>query len=357
MDKPSASRSSGWRFLFVCRKETALLVTLLILSSLSLNAQDEKDLPLTVPRNHFSNAIHLTEQQQKAGGVSIRSLESSNAQAQLLAYGKVLDVHALLDFRARYRSAEAEIQMTATALELARKNRLRLSTLHREDIIAGRELAQADAQYQTDQARHEIAQRLLREIRQQAQQSWGDELTHLALDGHSPLFEDWVSRKKVLLLITLPDGHSLPKIDRSLWIALDQTGAQKLQAEWIAAAPKTDELVQGETYFFHAPADRLRIGMRVNAWVPLAGETWTGVLVPRSAIVWWGGRPWVYRQVAANTLIRSEITEYREYAGAWLVSRGVVPGDQIVVIGGQMLLSEEFRGQIPEEDRSSEDDR
>jgi hypothetical protein len=34
----------------------------------------------------------------------------------------------------------------------------------------------------------------------------------------------------------------------------------------------------------------------------------------------------------------------------YFVSEGLKPDEELVIIGGQMLLSEEMRGQIPDED-------
>jgi hypothetical protein len=357
MDQPASTpkrcKRGKYPALFLTALPIVPLIALLTFPPISFADADDDDepTPQLAPRQAESPeaAVRLTERQQQAAGLAIRALEPLSIRPEAVAYGKVLDLQPLLELRTRYRAALAEAEIAAASLDLARKNRLRAATLHREDIIAGRELAQVEAQYRTDQARDDSAHRLLREIRQQAQQGWGNELMRLALDGDAPLFEELVNRRRVLLLITLPAGYPPPERDAILFVARDhdRTGARR--ADPIAAAPLTDDLVQGETFFFHAAADRLRAGMRVSAWAPLAGETRNGVAVPLSAVVWQDGKPWVYRQTDATGFVRAEIAEYREYGGAWFVSRGLAPGDRIVVTGGQTLLSEELRRQIPDE--------
>jgi len=304
-----------------------------------------------IPRDSGRAAIvRLSAERQKAGGVTVETLNIFTLQPEIAAFGKIVDIQPLLALHVRYQAAATEAEIAGAAVELAQKNRNRLTTLHREDIVAGRDLAQAEAQFQAERAKLEAARRLMREIRHEARQSWGDPLTRLAFDGESRLFQEFLARSRVLLLIALPNGQSLPPDRRSLFVARDSDRSAAREAEFISPAPKTDDLVQGETYFFHAPSDRLRAGMRVNAWLPVAGEPLPGVAIPPSALVWHAGKPWVYRQADAETFIRTEVAAYREHGHAWFVDQGFSAGDRIVVTGGQMLLSEEFRGDIPDED-------
>ncbi|WP_434101604.1 efflux RND transporter periplasmic adaptor subunit [Methylocaldum gracile] len=318
------------------------------------DAKARSDRPASIqksePESRRAAAVRMTAEQQKASGLTVEVLNALTFHPEIMAYGKVVDIQPLLALHVRYQTAGTEAEIANAAVELAQKNRNRLTTLHREDIVASRDLAQAEAQYQADRAKLEAARRLMREIRHEARQAWGDELTRIAFDGESRLFQDFLSRSRVLLLIALPSGQSLPPDKRSLFVARENDRSAAHRAELISPAPKTDDLVQGETYFFHAPSDRLRAGMRVNAWLPASGEPLTGVAIPPSAIVWHAGKPWAYRQSDDRTFIRTEITVYREHTDFWFVDHGFAAGDKIVVTGGQLLLSEEFRGNIPDED-------
>jgi hypothetical protein len=184
----------------------------------------------------------------------------------------VLDIQPLLDLRARLRTATADVAIASAALHLAEKNRARIQALHDADIIAGRELSQVEAQWQSDRTREEAARRHVEEIHREARHLWGDKLAHLALDGHAELLDGLANHRRVLLQITLPSGVSLPGQGAPLLVARDFDRAKAIRAELISAAPRTDELVQGETWFFHAAGEHLRAGMRVNAGCPAAAS-------------------------------------------------------------------------------------
>lgn len=294
--------------------------------------------------------VRLAPSQQQAGGLILEPLRALAFQPEGAAYGKVLDIQPLLMLRTRYRAARAEAGVAAAALDLAEKNRARLRALHRAEIVAGREWIQAEAQWRSDRARTEAAQRLPEEIRQEAEHAFGSPLAHLALDGEASLFDDLAAHRRFLIRVTLPAGKSWPSSPGPVFVAAGDGRSRATRAEPISPAPGTDEWLQGETWFFQAAGGHLRSGMRVDAWVPLGGQKLDGVAIPLSAVVWHAGKPWVYRQIGEGEFARTEVAGYREYGDGWFVDRGFEAGTKIVTTGGQMLLSEEFRRRIPDED-------
>ena len=296
-----------------------------------------------------AGVVRLSAERQRAAGLVAAPLRAATLQPETESYAKVLDLQPLLELRVRYRAAQSEAEVAAAAYALAQANRDRLSALHQAEIVAQRELIQAQAQWQSDRAREAAARRLVEEIRREARQAWGEALARLALDGDAPLFEDLLSHRRALLLVALPPGY-VPPPGAILFVAREHERARAMRAEPLSPATKTDELVQGETWFYHAADATLRAGMRVHAWAPVSGQRLNGVALPLTAVVWHAGQPWAYRQMDAERFARTAIASYRDDAGGWFVAQGFAPGERVVVTGGQMLLSEELRGQIPDED-------
>ena len=294
--------------------------------------------------------VRLSAAKQQTSGLIVERTRSISVQPEISALGKVMDIHALLELRTRYMAAKANAEVAASAFKLATRNWNRIASLHHEDIIAERYLVQAEADVQSERTKEESARRMLNEIHRDAEQTWGAELAKITLSDSPGLFEDLATHRRQLLLLTLPHGKSLSHGVRKIQVAKDADRTKTNVAELISAAPQTDEWVQGETWFFHAEGNALRTGMRVHAWVPVAGERVSGVEISASAVVWNDGKPWVYRKGDQETFVRTELIRYREQGGNWLVVEGLQAGDSVVAGGAQMLLSEELRGQIPEED-------
>lgn len=87
----------------------------------------------------------------------------------------------------------------------------------------------------------------------------------------------------------------------------------------------------------------LRPGAAVTAHFNLPGKAGDGVLIPRSAIVQQDGRQWVYIQTKADRFTRKPVSTDRPVQSGYIVTRGFETGDKLVVTGAQTLLSEEFK--------------
>ena len=59
-----------------------------------------------------------------------------------------------------------------------------------------------------------------------------------------------------------------------------------------------------------------------------------------------GGKAWAYRQEAAGKFVRREVALDWPTDAGWFVTSFFAANDQVVVSGGQMLLSEELKSQI-----------
>lgn len=333
-----------------------LLMVLLLTTCIARAGDDDEDDNVPSVQQQASglpgesSVITLSGPQQASTGLVLARLEGIEWRNEVTASGKVLDIQDLLSLRTRYRTAQAEAAVARAALALARKNRQRVTTLHREDIIAGRVLAEVESQYASEQARSLAAERLLADLRSQSVQTVGSELSRLILSDHAPLLEDWIRQRRVLLLISLPERQVTSTPIATLHISRDTDRKTARPAQLLSSAPLTDHFTQGETYYYHASAEGLRSGMRLHVWIPQTGTAQPGVIVPYTAVIWHEGKPWVYRQIAPDRYARSELPEHREYGADWLVTGSLKPGDTVVVNGAQLLLSEELKRQIPDED-------
>ena len=76
--------------------------------------------------------------------------------------------------------------------------------------------------------------------------------------------------------------------------------------------------------------------------------------MPDSAVVWWEGQAWIYRQPAAESpspeadqFVRRHIPTDAPLASGWFISKAESTDEPVVTAGAQLLLSEEFKSQIP----------
>ena len=208
--------------------------------------------PSSSSSGHTQGLVRLSAGQQASAGLTSQVLKAMTLKPESTTYAKVLDIQPLLNLRAEIKAAESDYQIAVTALTLAGKNRDRIKSLHEADIVASRELAHAEAQWQNDRTREESARRRIEDIRRETVHIWGSELARLALDSQSGLLENLANHRRLLLQVTLPTGINLPDQGSGLFVARDFDRSKAIRAEFISPAPLHDELVKGETLFFQA---------------------------------------------------------------------------------------------------------
>jgi multidrug efflux pump subunit AcrA (membrane-fusion protein) len=94
----------------------------------------------------------------------------------------------------------------------------------------------------------------------------------------------------------------------------------------------------------------LRAGMRVVARISMGGAPVTGVIVPSAAVVWHAGKAWAYvKDDKEDSFARFEVSTADETPGGWFNAIGFDDDDEVVVSGAQLLLSEELKYQIRNE--------
>ena len=307
------------------------------------------------PTGQTGFPLVLSPDRQRKSGLKTKTLAAFSLNIVSLAYGRVLDIRPLLELRSRHRSAQSELAIAEAALRVARKNHDRLEKLHRASIIATRDLIQAESQLASDQARQEAAVRHIREVREEALQAWGEAVCKLAVETDSRLLQNLLNHSSVLVLIALPANQSMPVKTQTIGIAPTGEKGKPRPAHLLAPAPKTEEATQGETWFFEASSDGLRTGMRLDASIPLSSQSTQGVLIPSSAIVWHEGRPWVFVRTGVDRFNRRLVGMHRELGEDWFVNDGFARDEVAVVVGAQMLLSEEQRHNTPKSDESKDD--
>ncbi len=301
--------------------------------------------PQRVTIENGVSVITLNTAAQQTSGIEVATLQNAPYQRQLRAYGAVLDLQPLTDLGNSYAGAEAQFQAAQAKLVASRMASERAQKLFKDQQnMSAAQFQAAEAAFRTDQASLAAAESQVRALAATAQQGWGPVLGQGVVDG-SPMFTRLIKRQDMLIQVTLPPGVVLAEPPASALVEPDNGPPTKIA--FVSRATKADPHIQGISLFYTAPADgTLLPGMNVLAFLP-SGKTVEGAIVPPSAIVWWQGGAWVYLRTSPDTFTRHEVdTDFPAPDGGYVVT-GLADNTLLVTRGAQMLLSEEFRPQVP----------
>lgn len=302
-------------------------------------------------QNPASQSIHLDAKVQALSGIETLILEPADYQTEFTAYGSALNIQPLINLHHRYRLTQTERNSAKAKYLHSEQNINRQQSLYHHGVASKRSLQGQQLQLKIDKASADAAQMQGKAVIDEALLMWGKELTTWALSDNTGQLDEFLSGQQTLLKITLPVNRHLADNIQTIHIEPSGDRSKAGKATLIAAAPYIDNMIQGESYFFKTSDTTIKPGMRVAVWVPEQNNKQSGVIIPKSALVWHLDQSFVYIKTGEQAFSRRMIGQFTLVPDGYFIANGQLkPGDRLVTTGGQLLLSEEFRVQIPDED-------
>lgn len=303
-----------------------------------------------VSTNEGISIVSLSPAVQKNSGISTAKVETYLYQDEIKSFGSVVTIDALIAAKTRLLNLQAELASARTSHEQHQTQYERLKSLNADDKNVS-DLVVQEAYVLVNNDKVTINSKLLEidNLRTSIKLSWGESLAKLALSNQTnSLFDKLLSRKNVLIQVSLPYSTPDPHAGDAVEITpLNST--HTIKADYISAATEADSNGAGKTFYYSAPANHLRIGMRVAVEASAAKSTKSnGVVIPSNAVVWYAGTPWAYFKQGEDQFIRKPISANTEVDAGWF-NKGFDTDSEVVISGAQLLLSEEFKYLIKNE--------
>jgi hypothetical protein len=307
--------------------------------------EEEIETPSRVSAQEGAAMIKLSVQEQRANGIETRPLQVRSAAGSAQAFGSVVDLAPLFDVRAKHLAMLDEARVVRAQLARSEAEFRRADALFKDDrSVSERVRQEAQSAWRADQAKLAASNRAAGLLAAGLRQQWGEQLAERTTQAASDLLNRIARGEEVLVQVALAGQQAPAQLD----VAPLGSESAWASARLIGPAPRADAQFSGQTYFYRAPAHALRVGMQV-AVRHEAGERAQGVSVPREAVVWHGGKSWVYLKQGPDAYLRREVVAGQPLDDGWFVQEGLKGGEEVVVRGAQLLLSEEFRYQIRNE--------
>ena len=286
--------------------------------------------------------VAVAPDSQRASRIEVAPIAPSTIREETTVYATVIDLQPLFDLGARQAAARADRDSVRAQSGASRAQFERAQLLYKDDQnVSLKSTQEARTTAQSDQARLRAAETVLAVQDASLRQQFGEVLKKAATDPASDLFRRLSDGRAAILRVTVPSGANISPGEK---IAVEGPHGQRLPARKLSAAPQADSAVQGIPYFYLLePA--LPAGTRTIAYMATDDKAASGLLVPGSAIVWYGGQRWAYVRTAADRFTRRPVTPDSVTAEGVVTRSGFRAGDMVAVRGAQLLLSEEQRPQ------------
>ena len=352
-------------------------------------------------------ALRLSESAQRRVGIELAAPTEASLSPQGGLRLSVVDPQPLLDGRARLSAVDQSLAQAQAASRSSEAERQRVQGLFNDDRNASqRSLDIATAQAATDSAQLRQAQAQQQAVRDALRLGWGSTLAAAMGTGPDPaarkalpmaaadngkgsMLADLLAGRSVLLRLVLRADDVQPPPAR---LQLQLPGRKdSASARYLATVPASsmgaasaETGLGGRHLLYLAPGAGLSAGMVVMARSAPQGEQSSGMLLPATAVIWHAGQPWIYvRESGADTDSEDEgkgqarapaasgapasgpgpssttapkldrfqriaIPRAQRVGEQWFVP-GLAEDGPVVVRGAQVLLSEELKFQIKNE--------
>lgn len=331
-----------WGFVFYAKDEY---------ESYQSEQEEEIESPSRVTEENNINVVHLSAVTQKNSGITTSRLNESRYQGTLKTFGSVIAIDNLIVAKTQYANLKSELELAQSGSAHHVTQYKRLKSLNEDDKnVSDTAVQDALALVNADNAKIAALQSQLRNLESNIKLQWGGELSKLVFGETSAAhLNNLLTRKNVLVQVSLPLEMESPAKGSTIYISALNENAPPITATYVSPATASDVSGTGKTFYYSAPAESLRTGMRVSAAPKTTNNSNAkGVLIPNNAVIWHDGKPWIYIKVKSEQFQRIPISADVEVGDSWF-NQNVKPDTEVITSGAQLLLSEEFKYLIKNE--------
>lgn len=283
--------------------------------------------------------IAMTSQAQKLTGITTKPLKKISARKHVTVPAMILSVDGLAKLRNGYVAAVDQLAKAHAREHVSGKEYARMKSLYQNNRnVSQKALQSAEGAWRSDQADVHAAKQELQLKGMEAGQKWGSVVEQWVADG-TPTLDRVLNQQTLLVEVTLSAGKSSGYPAR---IQLKLPDGKRSRATFVSLFPRVDPRIQGVAMLYRTSARAgLAPGTNLVAHYAVGRKT-SGVVVPRSAVVWWHGKAWIYKVRSPGSFTRRAVPTDTSVRGGWFVARGFEPGESVVTHGAEQLLAIEI---------------
>lgn len=296
-------------------------------------------------------AVKLDEEVVETSGLEFEEIQPYALRTEYTAYADVVDVTTLVSARIEYLGLIADRKVLENELYNHNKVLERANALHKAKSLSTRDLERARADRDLKYSKLNVVKTRIDGFAYELKSTWGEKIYALIVGQDKKTELDQLASNQTLLIrLSLPKNKSLSDIQQNVYVSYQNKRDSAEQAVYFDRATFVNNPLYGESFYYLLNTEKIRMGMRLFAWVEEGHDTTKGYLINDKAVIWYANEPWVFVRHSDELYIRKPLSTAKRVNDGWFLYDNTLIGDDLIVTeGGQTLLSEEFKWAIPDE--------
>lgn len=318
------------------------------------NQNEVKKSNTYIKKENGIDEVIISKAVQTNSGIKTDKIKPATHAKTITSYGNVINIDMLIEQKNKLNDIKSQISILKNELARDKKNYERFKSLNEDNKnISDKTLQESLVVFQATQANLSKNEALVDGLEQSIRSQWGEKiLTMIQSKHHNDILDFLLHDKARLVRITLSNNFT-NEAPKDINLSLIDSPNDQFLAKYFSEAPQLDKNLQGKTYFYVTFNNKLRFDSRliVSASQSMnTNESTKYLFIPKESIVWNAGKAWVYIKIAEDKFIRKAVDTNNEDNDGWMIKEDQIKeNDEIVLSGSQLMLSEEFKYQIKNE--------
>jgi len=316
------------------------------------NDNDETIVDYTIIKDGLTY-INLPALVEKNSGIKLQKISISTHEQSIPSYGITVNLSPLLKNQNDFTNLKYQKTKLLAKLDEEAERISKLIILNKDNKnIADSVVHKKNIEISDLKNDIAIINNNIKNLLFNIDHRWGKDFKELIADSKNHYLEKLLHNEYRLIKITVPINQTLDIIPKEIKVSPSNQPKKTYKATLISKAQDIDQAIQGKSFYYYVTENDLEIGLKLKAFIVIdkIESDNTYLFIPKESVIWSSGKAWVFIKNNEGNFLRRPLPRLLEIDGGWIIKEGIImKNDKIVVDGAQLLLSEEFKYQIKNE--------
>lgn len=296
--------------------------------------------------------IKLPKNVEKNSNIKYTELKKTSFIDSSIFYGESINVRPLINLNTKLSIVHNKRDQLSINLEAEADHLKKLKILNEDNknisdaVVGDKEIEIKSIESNIDALKKDKAF-----IMETIQNEWGSKFYQIFSNRKSSKLKDIISGKAKLVKITFSPNQINQTIPKKINISSIAQITSNYEALYFSDSPEVDVSRSGKSFYYLVYDNKILNGEKFTGHSLASSEDQRFLFVPKESVIWSNGMPWAYTHtINTGKYIKKSLAGLKEANNGWIIEEGnFKAGDLIVIEGAQLLLSEEFKYQIKNE--------